>query len=294
MTTVFKEMGIRRKVSGDIGIEIEVEGYNLPVAGAFWRNEEDGSLKAAETREYVLSEPSSLAGAKKALNYLDKLYRVNETVVDDSVRAGVHVHINCQQLTLTELYNYITTFLVLENVLVRWCGKYREGNLFCLRSSDAEHMLDTIRLAARDNRRRFQLRFHTDEMRYAAMNLKALGDYGSVEFRTMRGTRDLDQIYLWAETLLHLREFSRQFENPMQIIEQLSFHGMEEFVRQALGKNAEVFLTQGWEQLAHDGMRNAQYIAYCRDWSTFDPEKKIVGGLEFDIDSEANEPEEDV
>ena len=137
MSSVFKEMGIKKAVSGDIGVEIEVEGIGIPAARKYWSNEEDGSLKG-ESREFVLKEPSTLEGVKDALGYLDALYTANETTVHDSVRAGVHIHINCQKLTMTQLYNFMVVYLILENVLVKWCGNYRQGNLFCLKASDAE------------------------------------------------------------------------------------------------------------------------------------------------------------
>src|SRR3546814_18812942 len=96
-------------------------------------------------------------------------------------------------LTMTQLYSFMTVYLILENVLVGWCGHSRCGNLFCLRASDAEWLLTSIRAAAEG--RTFKHSLHSDNLRYASMNVKALGDYGSLEFRAMRGTREMDWIY---------------------------------------------------------------------------------------------------
>jgi len=294
MSTVFKELGIRKAEAGDIGLEIEVEGHNLPRMGKWWRNEQDGSLKGQENAEYVLAKPGSLAEVREALNHLDKTYNDCGTIVDDTVRAGVHVHINCQKLTMTQLYNFITVYLMLENILVKWCGEFREGNLFCLRACDAEWMLMVLRVAATDDRRQFRLRFHKDELRYASMNLKALGDYGSLEFRAMRGTRDLDLIYKWAETLYNLREFACGFEKPSDIIESMSMLGPERFLRDALGGNADMFMCPDYIDLLWRGMRNAQDVAYCVDWQKFEPKMKKIGQLEFpEHMQEINEPLED-
>src|SRR3546814_21174594 len=92
-------------------------------------------------------------------------------------------------LTMTQLYSFMTVYLILENVLVGWCGHSRCGNLFCLRASDAEWLLTSIRAAAEG--RTFKHSLHSDNLRYASMNVKALGDYGSLEFRTMHGNRDM-------------------------------------------------------------------------------------------------------
>lgn len=295
MSTVLKEMGIRRGVAGDIGVEIEAEGQRLPWVEKWWKNEEDGSLKG-ESREYVLLKPGTLEEVREALNHLAACYKANKTVVNDSIRAGVHVHINCQKLTMTQLYNFMTVYLILENILVKWCGDYRQGNLFCLRACDAEYLLNEISAAANDPKKMYARRFKTDNLRYASMNVKALGDYGSLEFRAMRGTRDLDLIYTWAETLLHIRNYAADFANPQNIIELFSQLGPARFAQEALGVNHAEFNCDNLERRVLDGMRNAQDIAYCTDWMKFEPKMKTIGGLEFAEylkPEEINEPEAD-
>lgn len=296
MSSVFKEMQIKREEAGDIGLEIEVEGKYLPKMGKLWRTEADGSLKGEESAEYVLAAPGSMKDVQAALDQLEAAYVHNETRVDNTVRAGVHVHINCQRLTMTQLYNFITVYLILENLLVKWCGEFREGNLFCLRTCDAEWMLQVIRSAANDPKKMYKNRFHRDELRYASMNLKALGDYGSLEFRAMRGTRDLSLIYSWAETLYGLREFACGFDKPSDIVEAFSIRGPERFIEDALGKNTAQFMHEDYLNLVWKGLRNAQDVAYCTDWMVFEPKMRKIGQLEFPENIPAgdiNEPEED-
>lgn len=280
------------KTTGDVGIEIEVEGKRLPIAERYWRNEVDGSLRGPETREYVLDEPSTLAVAKEALDYLDAQYNALDSVVHDSVRAGVHVHINVQHLNMIELYNFMTLYLVLEEVLVKWCGPHREGNLFCLRACDADFLLGQLQNAAESRQFRNLV---TDQLRYASMNVKALGTYGSLEFRAMRGTRDLSLIYKWAEVLLNLREVAKGYDSPDKIIEGFSEGEAEGFLIHALGDNVKDFMCEGYEDMLVSGMRRAQDIAYCVDWQDYhEVEKKMIGELEFPLGTEyPNEPLED-
>src|SRR3546814_8513519 len=87
------------------------------------------------------------------------------------------------------------------------------------------------------------------------MNVKALGDYGSLEFRAMRGTRDMDLIYSWAETLLNLREFAKQFDNPAEIADTFSMRGPSNFMGDALGGNYKLFSCVGQEKMLWEGMR---------------------------------------
>lgn len=253
--------------TGDVGIEIEVEGKNLPHVAKYWRNEKDGSLRGEESMEYVLSKPSTMKEAHLALKYLEAQYKRHESVIDDTVRAGVHVHINVQHLNMLELYSFMTIYLVLEEMLVKFCGEFREGNLFCLRAMDAEFLLHRLQEAART--RRFQP-LVDDNLRYASMNVKALGTYGSLEFRAMRGTSDLDLIYKWASILHNIREVARTFKDPQEVISFFSYQQCDGFIDRCLGEHAAEFKSQSdWKESMFRGMRNAQAVAFCVDWTKF-------------------------
>jgi len=294
MKTVMQWFNLPRKykTDGDVGIEIEVEGERLPKLDKYWKNEHDGSLRGPENIEYVLERPMSLKDARIALKYLSVQYNKNDSNVHDTVRAGVHVHINVQDLNIVELYNFMTLYLILEEVLVKRGGQYREGNLFCLRACDADYLLSCIQNAAETKNFRSLV---TDQLRYASMNVKALGTYGSLEFRAMRGTRDLDLIYNWAEVLLGLREEAKKYDSPERIIEGFSEGEAEQFLRTALGAHAESYMCGGFERMLCDGMRRAQDVAYCVDWTNYlEVEKKLIGELEFPLGTEfPNEPMED-
>lgn len=282
----------RRLSPNDIGLEIEVEGRNLANPGKYWRLDRDGSLRGEESIEYVLSGPSSLDTTEKALQLLDFSWKEAGSRIDNTVRAGVHVHINCQQLTMRELYNFFVLYLVLENVLIKYCGEYREGNLFCLRCQDAEFLLYTLIQAAKN--RRFVENFHDDNVRYASMNVKALGDYGSLEFRAMRSTRDLGAILDWVKILLNLREVARGFETPVQIIEEVSGLGRVAFIEKCLGPFAKFFNdVEEADDLLYEGVQLAQCVAYCVSWKNWDI-PIVIGGVEFPNDGQFyEEPLED-
>lgn len=260
---------------GDVGIEIEVEGERLPHTEKYWKMEADGSLRNdPESMEYVLAKPSTLDQARIALKYLNVMYNKHDTKVYNSVRAGVHVHINVQELNIIELYNFMTVYIILEDLLTKYCGEFREGNLFCLRTGDAEYLLHELVKAAQT--KRFN-RLVTDDLRYASMNVKALGTYGSLEFRAMRGTRDLDTIYKWAEILLGLREVAKTFSDPNDVVNGFSEAEADIFLDRCLGANADMFRKySGWEKLIRQGMRRAQDVAFATKWTKFREEESFV------------------
>lgn len=262
----------RYYTKGDVGVEIEVEGENLPTPEKYWRREQDGSLRG-ESAEYVLAKPMTLDQVAIALKSLSLDYKQAGAIVDESVRAGVHVHINVQTLNIVELYNFMTLYLVLEELLVSYCGPTRVGNLFCLRSCDAEYLIDSLKQAARSKRFRNLV---IDELRYASMNVKALGTYGSLEFRAMRSTSDFKLIHQWASILLHLREMAKKFIDPTDIINGFSEGEAYGFLDKVLGEYAYLFKDEEVGPALTRGMRIAQDVAFCTNWQAFlEPEKKV-------------------
>lgn len=248
---------------GDLGVEIEVEGENLPHTQTYWRMDHDGSLRG-EAIEYVFDKPRSLKGTKEALDYLHKKFVAQNSTFHETVRAGVHVHVNAQELTIVQLYNFLTLYMLLEELLVSWCGPSREGNLFCLRTCDAEFLLDCLKESARS---RDVSLLNTDDLRYASMNVRALFSYGSVEFRAMRSTPDFDLVYKWAEILLGLREVAKEFEDPTHIISTFSEQGPVPFVNAVIKDAGVLEGVDDWDGKLFSGMRNAQDLAYCTNWT---------------------------
>lgn len=261
------------KKAGDVGIEVEMEGINLPDAPMGWRRDDDGSLKGAENAEYVMRKPVPADQLRPLLERLTKALNRNEAEVVDTVRAGIHVHINVQELNELEVFNYATLYMIFEPLLIKYCGKGREGNLFCLRVQDAPWIVTALQVAAM--RRRY-LQLIDDNLRYSSMNVKALGQYGSLEFRAMRSTTDVDRIVNWADLLLRLREASKKFTDPKDIINSMSVDGVGAFIHKVFGDKAEFVmdLHPDAANLMKAGMRYAQDLAFCTDWNKFREEEQ--------------------
>lgn len=270
-------------VKGDIGIEVEVEGRNLPREGlppAFrdlWRIETDGSLRG-ESNEYVLRNPVHIKEVQNAINVLKNQFKESKSVVNDSVRCGVHVHTNVQNLSILELATFITCYLSVEELLIQYCSPSRRGNHFCLRAGDAEYLTYIAQSAFDTGRFVFN-----DDVRYAAMNLLALQQYGSLEFRALETPPNLDKIVEWAKILHTIKESSKKFNNPVDVIEKMSDSDGWDFVENLLGNYAKLFVKMDRKFLL-SGVRNAQSFAYGVDWGKEykDPKakKKVRASIE--------------
>lgn len=261
------------RTKGKYGVEIEVEGDDLPREGLFrsqWAVEEDGSLRGDDTAEYVLTSPMSFYGAKKAITNLQRAFRVEESTYNESVRAGVHVHLNVQNYTPTQLLTLLTTYYILEDHFSHWCGKARVGNHFCLRSVDAEAMMKKLLDTCQKKDWRY---LNTDDLRYSALNLTSLFKYGSIEFRAMRSTRHFDEVKKWLGLIEQLSIGAQQFDNPRSVVRAVSeIGGPDRFVRMVMGPLADEFLRMKNVGIM-EGLRNVQPIAFLVDWGKFDAAK---------------------
>lgn len=254
-----------KEQAGDVGVEVEVEGTNLPQLNyGLWRTTNDPSLKGGkEAYEYVMVKPVKITDLRQVLDTFEASFA--DAKVDNSIYAGIHIHVNVQQLTAKQLMSYLVSFFVLEELLVHWCGNTRKGNHFCLRSSDAEYLIHYIRQMVVEDR----LHIHNkDTLRYSAANLESLSKYGSIEFRCLNSTIKADRIYTWCQVLNNMLVQSQTYPSPDAIMTDIAVNGNLAFVTKMLGVNAKYFLTDGWEDAIQDGISRAQDIAFCRKWDT--------------------------
>ena len=267
-TTVRKHLGLP-VTNGLLGVEIEIEGDNLPNNVGGWLSHNDGSLRG-EAIEYVLPKPLDELDAKKSLHKLWDSFKGNGANINDSFRAGVHVHLNVQDMNPTELFTLITLYFVLEGPLTRFCGQEREGNHFCMRSSDAEYLTYLIAEAAKHND---LYRLQTNQIRYSALNVTSLFKYGSIEFRAMRSTKNIQPISDWLSIIAQLKKASYTFADPIDVLNAISDGGEEYFLERVFGKHVGKFIYQAdLGKSIRTGLLNAQDIAYARDWIANDGE----------------------
>lgn len=236
--TKLHELLQQKPTNGSFGIEIETEGKNLTdVAPAQWKIENDGSLRGRfpdEAAEYVLRKPLELQKVIDAVTQLRKAQDEANARLNFSFRTSVHVHVNVQQLTFNQYLNMIYTYLLLEEPLVRYCGKERVGNRFCLRLQDAEGLMDYLFMLFRQGHTSLK-HIHGDAVRYASINVAATSKYGSLEFRSLKGNMDVDYITTWLQALDNLRSFAQEHANP-QVIHDLFVNSTpEEFAEIVLG-----------------------------------------------------------
>jgi hypothetical protein len=249
---VQKILGVK-KSDGDVGIELECEGNNMREIGTtYWRTEHDGSLRGRfpETcAEFIFKKPLKIDQVPAAMNEFHE--SLPHAKFEFSFRTSCHVHVNVQELDYPELLAFMYTYLLLEEPLMHLCGQTRKGNRFCLRYADAEGLGDILHVLFTVSPRALKA-IPKDVYRYAAMNIDAIGKYGSLEFRGMHGTADKQLVYDWAKTLVNIRSFAQKMGNPREVFEYYTHFGAEKFIRTALGDKSELYMLPGYaDEIAH-------------------------------------------
>jgi hypothetical protein len=274
-----------KEVSGDIGIEIEVEGNKFPKHAydgydpvdpdripKQWLYHRDGSLRGEDNAEYVLKKPLKFSEVPKAINDLWQMFSDYGTVLDVSNRTSVHVHLNVQDFYINRLCSFAAMYLSVEDILTGWCGDHRVGNLFCLRAKDAPAIVTELKDFFKLNgKKKF-----SGGMHYAGFNPSSLHRFGSIEIRTLRGCIDPADILTWVGVLQRIYDLSAEYEDPRRVVEGFSGEGPMAYLERILGPYTQTILegcsmnSQDVIASLYEGIRFAQDLCYCRDWSNIE------------------------
>lgn len=202
------------------GIEVEVEARDLPGEDALppnWRQVDDGSLRGVSA-EYIFVRPKIFTQTKEHITELIDTLRTEGRGLSFSQRTSIHVHVNVAELELQDLLKVISVYYLFENSLLQFCGKDRYTNRFCLSIREAEGPLFALK-SSFNPRDLYDL--NLESMKYASLNLGAITDKGTLEFRGMRGTDDLDTIFTWLDLINNIFDTALSYPSVKQIFQEI-------------------------------------------------------------------------
>lgn len=271
----------RPPTAGDIGIEIEVEGNKFPLSNkapwgscdadkipSQWEHHHDGSLRGNRNAEYVLKKPLKFDQVDKAIDDLWTMFKDYGSVLDDSNRTSVHVHLNAQDWHFSRFTSFLALYFCVEEVLTNWCGDHRVGNLFCLRAKDAPDIVYQLKqFIKNDGQWDIPKRLH-----YGGLNCHALVKHGSLEIRALRGVTEPEPVKTWVGVLRRLYDLSGEYKDPRGVCEGFSGAGPLSYLQNILGPYSQTVIegcgldSQRIMESMYEGIRLAQDLCYCRDW----------------------------
>lgn len=275
---------------GAIGIEIEMElragNYNnWYQESKMWDVIKDGSLRLNGI-EAVLKNPINIGDLDLALEDYQKAVKFCKMkFVENSRRTSVHVHINVQERRILDVYNIISCYWIVEPLLVAYSGQHRRGNNFCLSATEAEGAVFDICAGVSDGAH-FRNMFG-EENRYGALNIAALGKFGTLEFRSMRGVYDSETLRNWVNVIYDLTWKACGFKHPEDILSFMSKSGEEAFLEllfpDAFIYNAKKAYGNNWRDSMREGALSVLELASSTDnWEvTKEQEENAKKSLEI-------------
>lgn len=176
-----------------IGIEVEVENVATRDAlNAVWMVKEDGSLRNSGS-EFV-THPIEAHYAPAALQHLMK--EALDPQCHFSPRTSVHIHLNVQDMDTSQVIDLVLLYSVYEKILYRFAGRGRIKNIYCVPIVETALM------------RWFLERGMNDQWsKYTGLNLCTLRNFGTLEFRHMHGTFDVEKLSNWIGMITSLKEY---------------------------------------------------------------------------------------
>lgn len=261
------------KYRGEVGIEIEVEGHNLPkMIPSYWKHVPDNSLRGGENAEYILKQPCLRRSVPKFLKYLKAQLDKSKAKIDESNRTSVHVHLNMSKKSLVDCYTFMMMYFIFEPLMSNIAGDSRAHNLFCLQAMDAEYIVDVLARSAKNRK------FNPDpeKLRYTSVNACAITKFNSIEFRALRGTVDPDVIAEWVDLLLKIKDAAEGYKDPTEVIGQFSRVGPEQFIEDVFKRKARLLLNQkNYADQMWEATRLVQEIAFATDWDEQQKPKRM-------------------
>lgn len=177
-----------------VGLELEIEGWDGEAERDFVGFEftDDGSLRNSDNGRGIeaITAPIQIQYVRDLLTRFFKHYHIDGT--NYSERCSVHVHFNVQPLEWEQLSSICLIYQTVERVLFKFIGSDRDQNIFCVPWSQCNltcNIIPNIKKYRHDAFRGWQ--------KYTSLNLLPILDKGTIEFRHMHGTCDVDKIMMW-------------------------------------------------------------------------------------------------
>jgi len=164
-----------------------------------WNIEEDGSLRN-KGKEFITLVPSSREELLEDFVGLHKSIRYTPEEAF-SERTSVHVHVNCLELSEQHVKNILHYYALFEPVFFKIVEKSRANNIHCVALTQTQ---------LPEHYRRPLKNIVNTWSKYTALNLVPLQELGTIEFRHLYGTCDVQLITNWICLLGKMVEYAQK------------------------------------------------------------------------------------
>jgi hypothetical protein len=199
-----------------IGIEIELEMHvdTCCLDNEYWSSKEDGSLRNSGV-EYVTNYGVKVRHIREAI---EQLFSYIPDVIETSPRTSIHIHMDVNDLTIEQLINLLKVYILAEKSLFNFAGPKRYFNIYCVPYTQSNLFVQQIPYTQSESPD--SLIWIVEHWpKYSGFNMATVKQFGTVEFRHLKGTLDIEKILNWIRLLFSMKEFVT--ENNTKTIDNL-------------------------------------------------------------------------
>lgn len=256
-----------------VGVELELEGMSPYDAcdlcprdlGLRWSWTDDGSLRGLSV-EAVLSHPLGGADLHSAVaGITDYLKKDWGRVLSTNHRTSMHVHIDVRDITPEQLAKIVMVYAIFEKPLISYSGPGREHSNFCIPLYNAAQLCDSVAALMEGTTRCIHAMIE-NQSKYSALNLLPIRTFGSIEFRSHRGTYNYDEILSWINILLSIKRWAvHDAPGIEEFPAYFSGVGPTGMCKEVFGRYAARLVCPDFDSMCYSGMRCAQDLLFHRE-----------------------------
>lgn len=239
------------------GVELEIEHCeqydNWRVAGI--TATEDGSLRNFG-KEFI-TVPMSYSNLAFCLNTFFTKAKLTEE--NYSERTSVHIHANVQDLTMPQVGTICLLYTVFEPLFYAFAGGDRDKNIFCVPWSEtslSQNYITNFVDGGLNSVKRWQ--------KYTGLNILPVFKQGTLEFRHLPGTNDLQRILTWCRIIARLWQWARNndfYETREQICSLNTNSHYGQFFEKVFAEEAQALYCRNFEELLEEGVLSVKYAS---------------------------------
>lgn len=254
-----------------VGLELEIENFDPEAEQRFpgFHFEADGSLRnsAQGIGIEAITAPVAISSAIGLLSVFYKKFEITESNYTE--RCSTHVHVNVMDMTADQLACLCLLYQATERLLFEYAGTDRAQSIFCVPWCQSGLTYNYVQklIASPGQVKEWQ--------KYSALNLLPVATQGSVEFRHLGGTCDLNKIKGWLAIIGCLFEramASNTLQLQSSICDMNTISNYREWLSDLFGRYSEHFLVlPNYEQALHRGVVDCKVMLMQEKQSTPNP-----------------------
>lgn len=245
-----------------VGLELEIENFN-PEADRWFEGfsfTEDGSLRSTDGGIGIeaITAPVETQFVRDLLIGFFAEYNISPKNYTE--RCSTHVHANVDNLTPEQLATLCLIYQTVESLLFLYVGDERDKNIFCVPWNQCNLSYNIVQRVIDAPKSDSPFR---NWQKYSALNLIPIVTQGSVEFRHLGGTCDIDKIMEWIALISCMFKYAQEVPLVVaqeSIIQMNTVSNYREWLSSIFGKYTDLLMSPGFEKSLSSGVVDSKLM----------------------------------